>query len=186
MDEALCALFSENRTGKTKAWNFCARKLYQSCHINHSKINTIWELSVGKGSRLILYRSVRKLYSPVMNVTRQSLFQSFSIVNLVLQIREHFAVVSRLRQHYNARWSRRWKLPKTTNWSDGLSKNSNFFAVIFFSVLRMAKNSPVLHRKAKPKTYLNINAGQTTSSSKNAAYVMWMINNLDCIYKQWP
>lgn len=47
-------------------------------------------------------------------------------------------------------------------WTAG-PMDSNFFAVIFVSVLRMTKYSPVLHRKSKPKTYLNINEGQATS-----------------------
>lgn len=38
-------------------------------------------------------------------------------------------------------------------WTAG-PMDSNFFAVIFVSVLRMTKYSPVLHRKSKPKTYL--------------------------------
>ena len=56
------------------------------------------------------------------------------------------------------------------NWSNGLS---DFFAVIFFSVLRMAKNNPVLHRKSKPKTYFNINEGQATSFPRTLHAHTW-------------
>ena len=123
-------------------------------------------------TNFILFSS--KTIKPAVRL--QSLFQSFSTasIKILSSISRNILLL--------CPGSDNFKMPvkaddgnyqkKTTNWSDGLSKNSLFFAVIFFSILRMTKNSPVLHRKSKPKTCFNINAGQTTSSSKNAAYVM--------------
>lgn len=100
-DEALCNLFSENRTGKNKS----AQHLGTKSHVYLSKINISWKKAM---TNFMLLST--KTVDPV------TLQHYFKVVNVVLPTKENSAVVSRFKQ----RRSQRGKLPKTMNsWSNG-------------------------------------------------------------------